>query len=287
MKGTLLAFLLSIVILAFLPSCQNNSKSVSVNSSADSLNAKGTDTGHDTMNIILPSPLQIGSIFKHAGLSYLPGLTNSLKETSQYNSIYSQAINMGVYGADISYCVLNKQTQEALDYLKTLHSLADKLGFGTIFESSSLTKRFQNNLNSEDSLTDIIADLQMDVDTYLANNNQKYVSVVAFAGAWIESMYIGSKVYSTKKSPNVSIRISEQMTILDNIVKALTKYKNQDTHITDVIASLKGIETNYMGYDEVKKNISEDTTQLAKLTDEHIGELSKAIEQLREKFIMS
>lgn len=286
MKNSYLSSVLVITAFGFLCSCQHNGGSNSVAGNADSVKTMPA-TSPDSPAVILPSPLQIGSIFKNAGLTYVPGLTNASKETSKYNSKYSQALNMGVYGADLSYCVLNKQTQDALDYLKTIHSLADKLGFGTIFESNSMTKRFQDNLNSEDSLTDIIADLQMDADTYLATNNEKYVSVISFAGAWVESMYIGSKVYEQKKSENVSARISEQMNILNNIIKALTPYKGQDAHIAEVIASFKSIQDNYMGYDEVKSNAAQDTNQLAKLTDAHIVELSKEIQELREKFIMS
>jgi hypothetical protein len=287
-KRSILSLLsVSGIAVSLLTSCHGNGNSNSSTNPADTVKTKTkADTANVTSTVMLPSPLQIGSIFKNAGLTYMTGLTNAVKSNSQYNSTYSEAVNMGVYGADLTYCVLNKQSQESLDYLKTLHALADKLGFGNVFEANDVAKRFQANLSSDDSLASIIADIQMDADTYLTTNNQKYVSTVTFAGAWVESMYIGSKVYADKKNENVSQRISEQMTILSNLLKALNEYKGEDPHIADMITSLKAISDTYKGYAEIMA-LSADSEQMAKLTDEHIAELGKKIQELRAKFIMS
>lgn len=286
MKNSILTALLSTGIVLALNSCQSNNKPNSDKSMGDSLNNKAVknDVQQEDDSYILPSPLQIGSIFKNAGLSYLPGITNSVKDVSQYTSTYSEALNTGIYGADLSYCVLNKQTQDALNYLKAVKSLADKLGFGNVFESGSLAKRFQSNLNSEDSLTSIIAELQMETDTWLSTNQQKYVGAITFAGAWVESMYIGSKVYEHKKNGNVSQRISEQMTILGNLLKTLNAYQSKDAHIAELVSALKKLEDSYQAFDEVKK-MSSDNDEVAKLNEQHIDELSKEIESLRQKFV--
>ena len=53
----------------------------------------------------LPSPLQIASIFKKSGLKYKDGITSSLKDPSKYTTNLSKALNLGVYSADLSYCV--------------------------------------------------------------------------------------------------------------------------------------------------------------------------------------
>jgi hypothetical protein len=278
----------SVAISMVFSACQSGNKPVNDKAVTDSLNKKAVINNApdvpDSDNIILPSPLQIGSIFKNSGLSYTSGITNSVKDVSQYTSVYAEALNTGIYGADLSYCVLNKQTQDALNYLKVVRSLSDKLGFGSVFEENSLAKRFEANLNSEDSLATIIADIQMETDTYLSTNRQKYVGIIAFAGAWVESMYIGAKVVGDKKNDNVSTRISEQMVILSNLVKSLNCYQNRDSHIADLVSSLKKIEDSYMSYDEVKKNMGNDDN-VTKLSAPHIDEIAKQIADLRQKFI--
>ncbi len=240
----------------------------------------------DSETFLLPSPLQIASIFKNAGLSYFPGLTSPVKDAAQYNSTYDRALNMGIFSADLSYCVLNKQTQDALDYLKVVKALADKLGFGNVFESNSLLKRFQSNMGSTDSLASVIADLQMETDSYLEANKQKYIGVIAFTGAWIESMYLGSKIYEKGKSSNVSSRISEQMNILDNLIKLLTKYQAADNSMAALIKEMQAMQDTYAAYSEVK-NYNPDGDQPIVLTPDHIAQISNMVQDLRAKFIAS
>lgn len=275
----------SITVGTILASCNGTGKSASTSKTTDTVAVQATKNkpADDTNTYMLPSPLEIGTIFKNAGLSYLSGLTNPVNDLSKYNSKYTQALNMGIYGADLSYCILNKQTQDALTYLKTLKSLADKLGFGTVFEVNNMAKRFEKNLNSEDSLTDITSDLQMETDTYLGENGQKYIGAISFAGAWMESMYIGSKVYAVKSNDRINARISEQMTILQNLIKALTTYTGQESRITEIVSSLKEIEASYRAFEEVKT--SPESEQNPKLTDAHISQLGKQIQELRQKFI--
>lgn len=240
----------------------------------------------DSETFLLPSPLQIASIFKNAGLVYFPGLTSTVKDAAQYNSTFDAAINMGIFSADLSYCVLNKQTQEALDYMKVVKALSEKLGFGSVFQSNALMNRFQNNMGNTDSLASVIADLQMETDSYLEANKQKYVGIIAFCGAWVESMYVGSKVYEKGKSSNVSSRISEQMNILDNLGKLLAKYQAADSHIKGLISDLDVIQKEYAGYSEVK-NFNPDGDQPISLTPEHIAQISSLVQDLRAKFIAS
>lgn len=246
--------------------------------------AKTMDADQDSESFLLPSPLQIASIFKNAGLVYFPGLTSPVKDASQYNSTFQASINMGIFSADLSYCILNKQTQESLDYMKTVKSLAEKLGFGSVFQTNSLMSRFQNNMGNTDSLASVIADLQMQTDTYLEQNKQKYVGVIAFSGAWVESMYIGSKVYEKGKSSNVSSRISEQMNILDNMIKLLNKYQAADPHISGLAKDLQAVQNEYSAYSEVK-NYNPDGDQPIMLSPEHIAQISSLVQDLRAKYI--
>ena len=118
----------------------------------------------ETTSYSLPSPLQIASIFKKSGLKYKNDLTSQLTDPAKYNTNLSKSINLGVYSGDLSYCVLNKQSQEAMKYMKLCHKLADNLGMGSVFEQANLSKRFEKNLENEDSLAYIIAEPKPDVD---------------------------------------------------------------------------------------------------------------------------
>ncbi len=275
-------------IFALFACHHENAQENNIMSAADSLAkakaAAATATAdQDSEVYLLPSPLLIATIFKNAGLSFYPDLTTKTKDAAQFTTAYDRAVNMGIYSADLSYCVLNKQSQDATNYLNTVQSLADKMGFGSVFGASMLN-RFKSNLDNTDSLAQIIGDLQMGTDTYLEANKQKYIGVLAFTGAWVESMYIGSKVYEKGKNSNVSARISEQMNILDNLLKLLHKNEAADSKIPDLEKDLQGLQNTYGAFSEVK-NYNPDSDKSISLTPDHIDQVSKMISDLRTKLL--
>jgi len=235
----------------------------------------------------LPSPLQIASIFKKSGLKYKAGVTSDLKDPAKYTSNLSKAINLGVYSADLSYAVLNKQNQEAMTYMKLSRQLADNLGMGTVFDQGNLSKRFEKNLSNEDSLAYIIAELQMVTDMYLDENDQQQITSIVFSGAWVESMYIGSKVYEKGKDKSLNNKLAEQMTILGSIINALKAEEKKDPAIGGLIADLVVIKDIYDALPSVKNNPQgeEDTEKELTLTDDEVAQLTTKIEALRVKFI--
>lgn len=279
-KGTML-----IVAGMFFMACGNETqKDENVTSGKDSVVVEEPET--NTVSYSLPSPLQIASIFKKSGLKYQDGITTSLRDPSKYTTNISKSLNLGVYSADLSYCVLNKQNQEAMTYMKLCRQLAENLGMGTVFEQSNLSKRFEKNLGNEDSLAYIIAELQMVTDMYLDENEQPQITAIVFSGAWIESMYLGSKIYEKNKDKSMNTKLTEQMTILGSIVNALKAVQKKDPAIDGLIADVQSIKTIYDELPSVKANpIKEDEDKDITLTDDEVLQLTKRISELRAKFI--
>jgi len=232
----------------------------------------------------LPSPLQIASIFKKSGMKYKADLTSQVKDPSKYTTNLNKSLNLGVYSADLSYCVLNKQSQEAMRYMKLCRALADNLGMGSVFDESNLTKRFEKNLGNEDSLAYIIAELQMVTDMYLDENDQQQTTSIVFAGAWTESMYVGSKVYEKGKEKGLNTKLAEQMNILGSIVNALKAVEKKDPAITGLIADMNSIKDIYEAMPSVKNN-NPDSDKPLSFTEEELSQLTKKIEELRTKFV--
>lgn len=235
----------------------------------------------------LPSPLQIANIFKKSGLKYKAGITSELKDPAKYTTNLNKAINLGVYSADLSYAVLNKQNQEAMTYMKLSRQLADNLGMGSVFDQGNLSKRFEKNLTNEDSLAYIIAELQMVTDMYLDENDQQQVTSIVFSGAWIESMYIASRVFEKGKDKSLNNKLAEQMTILGIIINALKAEEKKDPAITGLIADMVTVKDIYDALPSVKNNpdASDDLEKELTLTDDEVSQLTKKIEALRVKFI--
>lgn len=281
--------LLAIVSLAFF-SCQNNQSGTSGNKNADTLantspQPQMAKPGQDTENYILPSPLELASIMvKSSGFKYMPDICSPIKNGAQFNSHYQMAVNLGIYSTDLSYCLISKKTDDATKYLNEVKILSDQLGFGDIFKSNSFLQRFQNNMNIRDSLTSLIGELQMEIDTYLEENNQKYINSIAYSGALVESMYIGGRVYEIEKNQGEGFCITEQMNIMKGLISLLNKNQSFDNNIPGLITQLEEITALYNSFDEVK-NKSDD--KLLTLRPDHISQINKAIKELRDKFIAS
>ncbi len=254
------------------------------NSTKDSVVVEESEA--NTVSYSLPSPLQIASIFKKSGLKYQDGITTDQKDPSKYTTNISKSLNLGIYSADLSYCVLNKQNQEAMNYMKLCRQLAESLGMATVFEQNNLSKRFEKNLGNEDSLAYIIAELQMATDMYLDENEQPQIAAIVFSGAWIESMYLGSKIYEKTKDKQMNTKLTEQMTILGSIVSALKIVQKKDPSIDGLIADVQSIKDIYDQLPSIKSQpTANDEEEEVILTDEEVSRLTQRITELRTRFI--
>ncbi|MBW6482921.1 MAG: hypothetical protein K0B10_07655 [Vicingaceae bacterium] len=229
----------------------------------------------ESLSYMLPSPLQIAEIFKNSGLNFVGDLTNPKEKIASYNTKYNQKLNFGIYSADMAYCIINNQTQPAIDYLHNLKQLSEKLWMTDIFNSMGLSKRLESNIGNHDSLTIIMADLQILLDDYLVDNGMGYTGPIIFAGAWIETMYLGAEVNKTNSNEKLIYRLSEQAVVLDNLIKALTQ-ADEDNDFTELITDLKKIDAHF--------DVLE-TNEDAVLTESQINDLSILIAQVRNKII--
>lgn len=273
MKKQLFFILLSSSILLF--ACESTNENVSINEEQEDVKEQNEAINEESLTYMLPSPLQIAEIFKNSGLNFVGDLTNSKEKIASYNTKYSQKLNFGIYSADMAYCIINNQTQPAIDYLHNLKQLSEKLWMTDIFNSMGLSKRLESNIGNNDSLTIIMADLQILLDDYLVDNGMGYTGPIIFAGAWIETMYLGAEVNKTHSNEKLIYRLSEQSVVLDNLIKALTQ-ADEDNDFTELITDLKKIDAHF--------DVLE-TNEDAVLTPEQISAVSDEIIQLRNKII--
>lgn len=240
----------------------------------------------DTYTFVPPSPLQVASIFKKAGLSYDASLPNDVNNLGTYTEKFKQSVNFGVYSSDLAYCVKNEKYDEASKYLATLKDLSGKIGLETVFASEDLVERFNANIGNQDSIVDILIFVQENTDDYIAENGKVDLAVVYYAGAWIEGMYFGAN--TAKANPTdleLGSLISEQMTIGMSIQKGLIQLNEGNMDAEDLASSIGEIIDMFNNFESVKA-LGEDAAYLdIYLTAEEIGMISDAIIELRESIV--
>lgn len=237
----------------------------------------------DQQAYLLPSPLQIAYIFKKSGLKYVSGTTHDPKNEANYSTSYAQSLNLGVYSSDLAYCVLNKQNNEARNYMNAVKSLSDKLGMSTVFDSESLMKRFDANLSNEDSIMFILSELQSKSDEFFADNDRQMTAAVVFSGAWIESMYIASKVSGKGKDSKLASQLADQMGILENLIKELQNHQTKDSNIPGLLVELNAVHDIIAAIPGVKEMMESDTPSEVKIepSAEQLTSLSAKLESMR------
>ena len=146
-----------------------------------------------------------------------------------------------------------------------------------VLNSLGLSSRLEANVGNEDSLTYIMADLQMQLDDYLDENGMGSTGHIVFAGAWVETMYLGVKVNESGTNDKLVARLSEQAVILDGLIKSIEQ-TDEDKDYTDLVADLNKINSHFSSFD------SESDEEFT-LTEENIKALSEDVIALRSKII--
>lgn len=286
MKNNLLKF----AALILLASCGGESPDSEKASLADSLPAVTTTTTEapdDGDDVVLPSSMRIAGIFKRSGLKYIEASLNPLANSKNYKTTYTKALNLGVYSADMAYCLLNKQYALSKSYLKNSKDIGGELGLNSAFEANNLAKRFESNMNlgKDDSLLHIISDLQLETDVVLEKGNQQHISTIIFTGAWIETLYSASQVYKSGEQ-NIVPAIIEQVSLVDNILSVLEKQKANDSNIPVLIESLNTIKLDFQNISALKgKDLDEVDYSKTTFDKNEIIKLCEKIDSIRNTIV--
>jgi hypothetical protein len=227
--------------------------------------ACGSDTGEETTEPVdtasaqqkignaqkifysIPSPIEMAGLIKKAGASYDKNILNDINNVSKYTATTSKALNLGVYGADLSYTsIYDGNAQESILYLKCSKNLADALGISGAFTEKTV-ERVQSNYGNKDSLMNIISDAYFITDEFLQEDQRGAVSSLVIAGGWIEALYLGTRlVKSTKDNAELTMRLAELKGSLDNLISMLESHKDVQA-VTSVMPGLKSLKEVYDG----------------------------------------
>lgn len=254
---------------------------------ADTVSVASNDGNEVSYN--LPSALQIAYVFKKSGAGFVPSLLNDKANSNKYNtSNYKRAVNFGIYSADLAYCLFNKKYQESKEYLKACKDMGTFLGLNSAFESDNMAQRFDKNIANEDSVIKIVSSVQLKTDVMFEQNKQKHITVIAFTGAWTESMYIALEVYAKDKNKKVLASLLEQLLLSETIIKALKSHEASEKEMGTLISSVEKINSEFNAIASVKTAIEKDEEMdfnLMTVTEAELKIISESVKSLRTSMI--
>lgn len=261
----------------------------------------GMKTNNKAQNIFyaIPSPIELAQLIQKAGAAYNKDLLNNPNDAGKYMSNTAKALNLGIYGADLSYTsVFDDNTHESILFLSATRKLAEQLGVGNAFDEKTVD-RVQANAGKKDSLLNIISDSYMTTDEMLKESQRESASALVIAGGFIEALYLGTQLAKTAKDPKDIInRIAEQKGTMDNVVGLLSSYE-QDAGVASILPDIKALKEIYdqvkvetKSAAEVKTNPSTKVTTIGgkisyAISPETVEQLTKKSSEIRNKIITS
>jgi hypothetical protein len=272
------------MLLALFAACGNDTNTDNHSLGHDTLNPK-EDTLNQHMLMSLPTPLQIAETYQKAGLKFIPNITNPVENMSRYASTYSRSLNLGVYTADLAYCILNDQTQAALLYLKTAKQLAQNIGLVSVYETSAIVSRFEQNMNNTDSLEAIMRNLDSESSLFLNEGDKKTQAIIIFSGVWVESIYMASAIVQNDKNKAIISLIGKQKKTLDVLVSLLGNVNKTDVDISSLLNDLKGLKEYFETIEAIGNQNTQSRSFEISISDEELAALHKRIAELRGKII--
>lgn len=208
---------------------------------------KSVDTKYDLLISNIPIPFDILNKLFNSGVPYSSDFPNFTSNVSKYSESNYKALNLGIYGADLTYLITFEQFNELSPYLKTSKKLADELGIPLAFDKEALEKYDQYRQN-KDSMEQMLYRSLNEVDRTLRSNQRIGMAALVVTGGWTEGLYLTTQTLGNRPpegNNKLLYRIIWQQHIyLDNIVELLEEFKD-DKFFGQLQNELKEIKKVY------------------------------------------
>ena len=133
MKKIFAGFILPLLIISFtcLSSCKDRSASKQKKNEEKEL-VKQIPGQIESHVYPLPTSAEVIKMLTDLEVGYIIGISNPVANSKKYFISSTRAINLGVFGADLSYATLYNQQQSVIDYLDVIRSLSNELNMSNI-----------------------------------------------------------------------------------------------------------------------------------------------------------
>jgi len=269
MKKILTGFILFLIITGFvgMSSCKNSSAT----KQKEKQEADTIKRQIETHVYPLPTSAEVINMLTQLEVGYRVGLTNPVTNSKKYFESSKRALNLGAYGADLSYATLYNQQQSVIDYLDAIGSLANELNMSKVY-NQDLYPKIKQNFDNKDELVKILKSTFNDTYATLADNDQQPLALLVVGGAWVEGMYLTTQVSEAAyQVAGISKVLLDQKGSFGTYLEITKDYMN-DPIVGDFVKKLDPIKKVYEGIG-------------TSLTEQNIKDITTAIIGIREEMI--
>lgn len=236
--------LLLVLSSLLLYSCQSNVKKHqhdTVDELGDNYILKSTIEVFNT----LPTPAETAGLIEKAGVKFDEKIINPVRNAPYYETSFTQALNMGVYCADLSYTTQFDQKQITMEYLGAIKLLADDLNLVQLITKDDLIE-IEENLYNSDSIQGIVQEIFLSSGEILNDNKRPEIALLIQVGGWVEGLYIAMQLAKQSGEINKELvdRVVDQYNSLLLVIESLENFANIEL-INDVLIEMNTLKSIY------------------------------------------
>jgi hypothetical protein len=272
MKKILAGFILPLLIISFacLISCKDSATSKQ-QKKAEKQEVKAIENQIGTNVYPLPTSAEVIKMLTELQVGYIIGISNPVENSKKYFSSSTRALNLGGFGADLSYATLYNQQQEVINYLDAIRSLSNELNMAKVYNEDLYTK-IKQNFDNRDELVKLLTSAFQETYAYLSDNDQQPLALLVVGGAWVEGMYLTTHVSEAAyQVAGISRVLLEQKKSFELYLDITKPYLN-DPSVGDFVKLLDPVKKVYEGIG-------------TSLTEQNIKDITKVIVDLREQIV--
>jgi hypothetical protein len=241
----------------------------------------------------IPSPIEMASLIKKEGYSYDKKMLNPVENVDKYIGEAKQAINLGIYGADLSYASIFDQKQESMIYFAAAKKLASAMSIDGGINDSVVTKLAENQDN-RDSILKIVTSAYGDLNGYLKENDRIEISALVISGGWLEALHLSLQYAQKSKGDALKTRIGEQKLVLENLLNYYSSFDSKpvlNDMKNDLLEIQKVLSQVEMSSQKTTTTKAEDGVMVigngakTAVKDDTLKALTETVKKIRTKYI--
>ena len=208
----------------------------------------------------IPAPVESATLLRRNAPKFDEALLNSPARSSSYATSSIQALNLGIYGADMAYCNLYQRHYTSLDYLLAIERLAEKLHVESAIDLRTI-ERLVSSAGNLDSLLSVVNISLNDISFRFQERGQLSLSLMMVTGGWLEGLHLLAAAAKANPNPALIEKIGEQRLVLSQLIALLSQMQqnSEQREVHDALVAIKRayngvkISETYVGESQIKE----------------------------------
>ncbi len=221
----------------------------------------------------IPTSYEVTNMLQKANANFVFNITNDPANVDKYVAEWQKAMNLGVYGADLSYASTYNKQEETLQFLTAASQLVEDLNISTAF-NADMVERMEQNLDNKDEMILIVTESIHNTYNHLQNSGDELNSLLVIAGSVIEGLYItGQLIVASDYNENLMEVMAQQKDEVQKLVELMENFSS-DENINRVLPKLRYIN---LFYDQ----LGDDGT----ITEDQFNDVVGSINEMRSSIV--